>query len=52
MQHKALKEEILEATQEFMARNAPKAAIAIAGGLIDPTELGIRDKCLHQRNTR
>ena len=41
---KALKEEILEATQEYMARNAPRAAVAIAGGLVDPTELGIRDK--------
>ena len=41
---KGLKEEILEATQEYMARNAPKAAVAIAGGLLDPTELGIRDK--------
>ena len=39
-----LKEEILEATQEYMARNAPRAAVAIAGGLVDPTELGIRDK--------
>ena len=40
----SLKEEILEATQEYMARNAPRAAVAIAGGLVDPTELGIRDK--------
>ena len=41
---KGLKEEILEATQLFMARNAPKAAMAMVGGLHDPTELGIRDK--------
>ena len=41
---KGIKEEILEATQEYMARNAPRAAVAIAGGLLDPTELGIRDK--------
>jgi len=41
---KGIKEEILEATQEYMARNAPRAAVAIAGGLVDPTELGIRDK--------
>lgn len=40
----ALKEEILDATQTFMARNAPKAAMAMVGGLYDPTELGIRDK--------
>ena len=39
-----LKEEILEATQMYMARNAPKAAMAMVGGLYDPTELGIRDK--------
>tara|TARA_X000001036_G_scaffold361408_1_gene344692 strand:- start:93 stop:470 length:378 start_codon:yes stop_codon:yes gene_type:complete len=41
---KALKEEILEATQIFMASNAPLAAMAMVGGLSDPTELGIRDK--------
>ncbi len=28
----------------YMARNAPKAAMAMVGGLYDPTELGIRDK--------
>ena len=27
-----------------MARNAPQAAVAMAGALMDPTELGIRDK--------
>ena len=32
----SLKEEILEATQSYMARNAPKAAVA--------TQLGIRDR--------
>ena len=41
---KSLKEEILEATQQYMARNAPRAAVAMAGALLDPTELGIRDK--------
>jgi len=41
---KGLKEEILEATQMYMARNAPKAAIAMTHALFDPTELGIRDK--------
>ena len=39
-----LKEEILDATHMFIARNAPKAAFALVGGLTDPTELGIRDK--------
>ena len=28
----------------YMARNAPKAAIAMTHALYDPTELGIRDK--------
>ena len=41
---KGLKEEILEATQMYMARNAPKAAVAMTGALNNPTELGIRDK--------
>ena len=41
---KGLKEEILEATHLYMARNAPQAAVAMAGALMDPTELGIRDK--------
>ena len=41
---KSLKDEILESTQLFMSRNAPKAAMAMVGGLLDPTELGIRDK--------
>ena len=41
---RGLKEEILDATQMYMARNAPKAAMAMTGALFDPTELGIRDK--------
>ena len=41
---KSLKEEILEATQQYMARNAPKAAVAMTSALMDPTELGLRDK--------
>ena len=41
---KGLNEEILEAPQMYMARNAPKAAMAMTGALYDPTELGIRDK--------
>ena len=41
---KGIKEEILDATHMYMARNAPKAAMAMVGGLYDPTELGIRDK--------
>ena len=41
---RGIKDEILKATQDYMARNAPRAAVEIAGGLVDPTELGIRDK--------
>ena len=43
---KSLKDEILEATQLFMSRNAPKAAMAMVGGLHDPTELGLKDKMM------
>jgi hypothetical protein len=41
---KPLKDEIMEATKEYMAYVAPKAAMAMGNALIDPTELGIRDK--------
>ena len=41
---RGLKEEILEATQLYMARNAPKAAMAMVNGINTPTELGIREK--------
>ena len=41
---KGLKDEILEATLMYLARKAPQAAVAIAGSLSNPTELGIRDK--------
>ena len=41
---KGIKEEILDATHMYMARNAPRAAMAMVSGLMDPTELGIRDK--------
>lgn len=40
----SLKEEIIDATHMYMARNAPKAAMSMVGALSDPTELGIRDK--------
>jgi len=40
----SLKDEILDATSAYMARNAPKAAMAMVGALYDRTELGIRDK--------
>ena len=41
---RGIKEEVLEATQMYMARNAPQAAVAIAGSLSDPTQLGVRDR--------
>jgi hypothetical protein len=39
-----LKEEIVEATQLYIAMNAPKAARAIVDGIMSPTELGIKEK--------
>ena len=41
---RALKDEIAEATKEYLARVAPRAAFSMANALNDPTELGIRDK--------
>ena len=41
---RSLKEEIAEATKEYLARVAPRAAFSMANALNDPTELGIRDK--------
>lgn len=40
----SLKDEITDATRSYFARTAPQAAYSIAQGLLDPTELGIRDK--------
>lgn len=40
----SLKDEIMDATHMYMARNAPKAAVSMVGALYDPTQLGIRDK--------
>ena len=40
----SMKDEIMEATQMYMSRNAPKAAVAMVSGMDDPTQLGIRDK--------
>ena len=40
----SLRKEIMEATESYMARNAPKAAVAMVSGVDDPTPLGIRDK--------
>lgn len=42
----ALKEEILERTNMYLAQNGPRAAMAMVGALHDPTELGIKEKML------
>ena len=39
---KALKEELLEVTQLYMARNAPRAAMSLVDGMVQPTELGMK----------
>ena len=39
-----MKDEVMEATQMFMSRNAPKAAVAMVSGVDEPTQLGIRDR--------
>ena len=41
---KSLKEEILESTQLFMARNSPRAAMSLVDGMVEPTQLGLREK--------
>ena len=41
---RGLRDEVLEATQLYMARNAPRAAMAMVGGITDPTELCIKEK--------
>jgi len=40
----AIKDEVLERTNLYLARNAPRAAMSIVSGMVDPTELGLRDK--------
>lgn len=39
-----LKDEIIEATRLYIATNAPRAAMAVIGGIEDPTELGLKEK--------
>ena len=39
-----LKDEIFEATKTYMARLGPKAAVAYGSALVDPTQLGIKEK--------
>jgi len=40
----ALKDEIFEATKLYMSRVGPKAAVAYASALDDPTQLGVKEK--------
>jgi len=40
----SLKDEIIEATRLHIAMNAPRAVMAVIGGIEDPTELGIKEK--------
>ena len=40
----ALKDEILDHTNMYLASNAPRAAMSMVGAMIDPTELGIKEK--------
>ena len=39
-----LKEEIIEATQLYIAMAAPRAAVAMIAAIDDPTELGLKEK--------
>ena len=42
----SLKDEITDKTRTYFARTAPKAAMAMAGAIYDPTELGIKEKMI------
>ena len=41
---KGCEEELISSSKNFLAANAPKAAIAIVGVIDDPVEMGTRDK--------
>lgn len=42
----SLKDEIFEATKSYMSRVGPKAAVAYASALDDPTQLGVKEKMM------
>jgi hypothetical protein len=42
----SLKDEIFDATKTYMSRVGPKAAVAYASALDDPTQLGIKEKMM------
>lgn len=46
----SLKDEVTEATRLFLARSAPKAAMSLYNALVDPTELGLKDKLTASRD--
>jgi len=46
----SLKDEIAEETRLYLARIAPKVAVAMSGALDNPAELGIRDKMIAARD--
>ncbi len=41
---KGCEEELISSSKNFLAANAPKAAMAIVGVIDDPVEMGTRDK--------
>jgi len=43
---RSIKEEIMEITQLYMARNAPVAAMSLVDGMVEPTQLGLREKII------
>lgn len=40
----SMKDEVMEQTHMYLARNAPRAAVAMVGAIIDPTTLGIKER--------
>jgi len=42
----ALKDEIFDATKTYMSRIGPKAAVAFGSALMDPTQLGVKEKMI------
>ncbi|MBA58892.1 MAG: hypothetical protein CMQ40_06940 [Gammaproteobacteria bacterium] len=46
---RSISDEIVTRTQDFLSRNAPKAALAMVGVVSDPTALGNRDRLAASR---
>lgn len=40
----SMKDEVLEQTHMYLARSAPQAAVAMVGAIVDPTQLGIKER--------